>query len=1107
MGTKPLIFLRPLSDRLSQLKESIESTAEEENIEIYDIESLEELNQIIHHMGQFLLLTSTPKLCANFLQINSRKIRKDQSKIILISAQYFPPKIVDRLNKLGLTDLILESVAPKTLQYKVKLQLRSITAQVEEEEEKNEVHIKHDEEEAELKSEVKSADLNDENSKKDALLNLKKKILESDSNKEKSYPGKASLVIEDDMDPETVVGGFNENGADEEDDSQIESKTLIDVEKENAEKKKNLPWHKAKEENLKSKGSSEKINNVWSNKKESPTDATDEDPGSLEGKSSTDKLQKDRAGKVGEKEKSIATHWGGKVTDAKKENEKEDSEQSNNKQKIEKHYEGSTKDQASLNQDFETADSSFEENKNDSMTGDSKGEKAEGNLVGESIASKINSDLLQTDSEGIDTLGPDFTGENKNKENPTQGNMVGNAKMANINDELEANVEELRSLNKNSSLKIDPSLNKFQEKDLKADLNSNEKLDRNLTNDSKATKIDTDEMGSRLKKENATDPKKTKRTSLLDQIKKNKSNKRENVDGFMRSPKARSRAEEIEKEEKALSEEIDMATPLGEKTPAFSPSDFASDLFEDDEGVAETENQENASLSGKGSSEEYDDDLEGENNSNEELEGMTGESERSDEFEDLKGKSNKAASLAGYQGESKVDQIEGDALYGSTDSKCAPPQEEEEEELAKKRRKLEELYALKDKKLQELQDKKKKAAALNTEEDYYKKERDWDENSFSMDSEKRQKEAINLSQTEKKKSGQENLEAKSYEKSNRENLEQKETLKKESYSEDVLEERSRHHREEIELDQGSLTDMERELINSNKDWGEQTIDYSKMKAGQEAISTDRESSGKGFDLKLSEKEIPKEQKVYKGSVLAGDLEEEIIEEEGENIIHPDAKGLESVVNILNLYFDQDIKPSQVLNKTADLINSEKGLGVVSFFYKKYKTEEFTEILNGHSLFSNDQRLEMWEDDKKLMVNNWASVKLPTWSDKTFRENKVDFIYPYYEGIDQLGFAVVNFSHGMKSENASRIEITLEAARSVYLTQRHKENGDEAIYTEKKVIPTEHPVKASEEGFMRGSDNLIILEKAKAEIKAKEAKENEQNAKSSVVKKLWKRMFG
>ncbi|MFT6604449.1 MAG: hypothetical protein ACJARO_001968, partial [Bacteriovoracaceae bacterium] len=239
----------------------------------------------------------------------------------------------------------------------------------------------------------------------------------------------------------------------------------------------------------------------------------------------------------------------------------------------------------------------------------------------------------------------------------------------------------------------------------------------------------------------------------------------------------------------------------------------------------------------------------------------------------------------------------------------------------------------------------------------------------------------------------------------------------------------------------------------------------------------------------------------------GDIQEEVEdEEEGDKVIHADSKGIESVIQILNLYFDKETRPSQVLNRTAELMNKEKGFGVVSFFYKKFGTEQFTEILNGHSLFSNDQRLEMWEADKELMVKNWASIKLPTWTDKTFRESKIDFIYPFYEGVDHLGFAVVNFTHGMKSENAQRIEITLEAARAVYLTQRHNENGEDVIYSEKKSIPTEVEKNHEEKGFMKGSDNLIFLEKEKAKKKALEI-EKEKEEKPGLVKKLWNRMFG
>ena len=43
---KPLIFLAPINDSLKELREEIEKTAEEEKIDIYDVDSLDELNQL-----------------------------------------------------------------------------------------------------------------------------------------------------------------------------------------------------------------------------------------------------------------------------------------------------------------------------------------------------------------------------------------------------------------------------------------------------------------------------------------------------------------------------------------------------------------------------------------------------------------------------------------------------------------------------------------------------------------------------------------------------------------------------------------------------------------------------------------------------------------------------------------------------------------------------------------------------------------------------------------------------------------------------------------------------------------------------------------------------
>ncbi len=147
---KPLIFIHPLSESLQKLKEVIEEIAEDEGIEIFELDDQAEINQLIPTIGQSLSIFSHPKKCAMTLQPNRKFISKLNSKVILLSKKQIPRKTLDKFSKIGLTDCIVEPVAPKTLLYKVKLLLRSIVVKDEEDEEEYDTKFSNEEEKENL---------------------------------------------------------------------------------------------------------------------------------------------------------------------------------------------------------------------------------------------------------------------------------------------------------------------------------------------------------------------------------------------------------------------------------------------------------------------------------------------------------------------------------------------------------------------------------------------------------------------------------------------------------------------------------------------------------------------------------------------------------------------------------------------------------------------------------------------------------------------------------------------------------------------------------------------------------------------------------------------
>ena len=126
-NTKHLIVVSPMSETLQKLYEVLIEIADDEKINITEIEEGRELNRLIS-LGQSLIIFSIDKHCDLFLQENKSLITKFHSKVILFIPKEIPAKVLAKFLKAGLTEAIQEGSPPKTLLHKVKIHLRSIKA-------------------------------------------------------------------------------------------------------------------------------------------------------------------------------------------------------------------------------------------------------------------------------------------------------------------------------------------------------------------------------------------------------------------------------------------------------------------------------------------------------------------------------------------------------------------------------------------------------------------------------------------------------------------------------------------------------------------------------------------------------------------------------------------------------------------------------------------------------------------------------------------------------------------------------------------------------------------------------------------------------------------
>ena len=259
-------------------------------------------------------------------------------------------------------------------------------------------------------------------------------------------------------------------------------------------------------------------------------------------------------------------------------------------------------------------------------------------------------------------------------------------------------------------------------------------------------------------------------------------------------------------------------------------------------------------------------------------------------------------------------------------------------------------------------------------------------------------------------------------------------------------------------------DYKNELIISHEDLGEQTIDYKQIKEQFAALEGEYTEKAKllyeiNDESSIGKKNAPSfsqegenaassvngmsggHEAVQLNSSFSqhpGLLENLSQDNEGEEavVIHPDSKGLEFVVRVMNMYLGQK-NPEQILEAiTTKIFKAHHG--VTTFFYENLADGKMMEFFSGHALLPNglplDDKGQPLDWSKYVLANQsqWKQHRLPHWSDETFQAKPLRFINPYFAGNTFLGLALCDFPTGLSPELAARIEIMLESARAIYL---------------------------------------------------------------------------
>lgn len=247
----------------------------------------------------------------------------------------------------------------------------------------------------------------------------------------------------------------------------------------------------------------------------------------------------------------------------------------------------------------------------------------------------------------------------------------------------------------------------------------------------------------------------------------------------------------------------------------------------------------------------------------------------------------------------------------------------------------------------------------------------------------------------------------------------------------------------------------------DNDLGEQTIDYRKMKEEFEAIARGEDPEG------------------VEGSQGGPGRRKNSDEEDASfKVVEPDAAGFDFAIEILNMIYQKELKAEEFFKVISEELQKTYHAYPVFYGYKP-SDKKHNEVYDSILKISTNDNLKMWwmehkknEDifsdiQTKTMSTwvcremNWEDVELPAWASNELTSKKVELIYPFFDGVDRMGLAVLYFPEGINPKQVRGLEVTVEMARtlmletlqrkSVQTPSREEEQTDEETQSEKKNI--------------------------------------------------------
>jgi hypothetical protein len=225
----------------------------------------------------------------------------------------------------------------------------------------------------------------------------------------------------------------------------------------------------------------------------------------------------------------------------------------------------------------------------------------------------------------------------------------------------------------------------------------------------------------------------------------------------------------------------------------------------------------------------------------------------------------------------------------------------------------------------------------------------------------------------------------------------------------------------------------------NKKFGEETIDYRKLKEEfEQLIKNEKNPNTNNNNTENDPNAVDPD---YKDSF-------KVVE------VLPNA--FDFSIEIINLIYSPDLKPKEITKTVAEkLIIDEKAYLVTTAY--SAKENKYIENFNSYTELrhlSKDEYISDWEIIKNDPLNIelfksfsmptylcreikendsfWKDIELPAWAQQELTNKKVELIYPFFDGVEPIGYAHLLFPEGIKTINDKKIQITIDYLRTVFL---------------------------------------------------------------------------